>query len=558
VAIDLDADGDLDLVSGGYTGLHLWENTGDATTPVFARVPDFFAGLLVDASPVPTLADLDGDDDLDLLVGLSESGLLRYYPNAGTPAAAAYSEATAESWFDVGLYAYPWFQDLDDDEDFDLLVGRDGAGFRFYRNTGDAFTWQWEAQHDVFAGLAAATYWNSPCLVDLTGDGLADLVHGTSSGPLLYYVNTGSAQTPVWTAEPSLFGGVLDVGGASSPVFYDFDDDGDLDLVSGSQLGDIRYYENVGTVAAPAWHADHAYFASIDHSIYAAITLGDVDGDLLADAVVGDLSGQLFFHRNTGTGFEYDATVFQGVDVGSWSVPRLVDMDGDLDLDLVVGNEAGGLVYYRNEGQVDDPDWVQVAGFFGGIDVGNNCVPALSDFDGDGDLDLATGNLFGDVRYYEHVAEDWILDATIMDGIAVDQNAAPALADLDDDGDDDLTVGNYAGTFAYFENLSPATAAPEPGEMPAGRLALSAAPNPFNPQTTIRYVLPRAAHAALTIYDVAGRRVRVLREGFEPAGAQTVAWDGRADDGRDLSSGVYFCRLQTADEARVLKLVCVE
>ena len=44
----------------------------------------------------------------------------------------------------------------------------------------------------------------------------------------------------------------VDVGGASTPFLFDFDDDGDLDLVSGSQMGDIKYYQNVGSASAPA------------------------------------------------------------------------------------------------------------------------------------------------------------------------------------------------------------------------------------------------------------------------------------------------------------------
>ncbi|NLH23332.1 MAG: hypothetical protein GX474_02320, partial [Bacteroidales bacterium] len=54
-------------------------------------------------------------------------------------------------------------------------------------------------------------------------DGQYDLVYGTASGPLQYYVNNGTAQNPSWQQNTALFGGVLDVGGASNPVFYDFD-----------------------------------------------------------------------------------------------------------------------------------------------------------------------------------------------------------------------------------------------------------------------------------------------------------------------------------------------
>ena len=131
---DLDDDGDLDLVTGGFHGLQLFENTGTVSEAAFTKIEDFFGNLHVGESPAPTLADMDDDGDLDLLVGLSGSGHVKYYPNSGTPAAAQYLEAQAQDWFDVGLYAYPYLCDLDADQDFDLLLGRDGTRFYFHRN----------------------------------------------------------------------------------------------------------------------------------------------------------------------------------------------------------------------------------------------------------------------------------------------------------------------------------------------------------------------------------------------------------------------------------------
>ena len=62
------------------------------------------------------------------------------------------------------------------------------------------------------------------------------------------------------------------------------------------------------------------------------------------------------------------ANIFQGINLGGWSVPRLLDMDDDHDLDIVAGNEWGQLFYFENIGQANSPDWIEVAGFFGGID----------------------------------------------------------------------------------------------------------------------------------------------------------------------------------------------
>lgn len=550
--VDLDADGDLDLITGGYNGLVFFENTGTPAAPAFTRHADFFADLQAGTFPVPTLADLDDDQDPDMLVGISESGVLKFYPNSGTPNAAAFAEAQSQDWFDVGLYAYPWFVDLDGDLDTDLTAGRDAHGFVHYRNEGDPGAWNWVPDATIFAGLGQATYWNSPCLVDLSGDGRVDLLFGTSAGPLQYYLNGGPPQAPVWTANTTLFGGVIDVGGASSPFFFDFDLDGDLDMVSGTQLGDIKYYRNVGTPEAPAWLADPAYFASIDHSIYAAIALGCLDGDALPDAVAGDLSGNLFFHRNTGSGFEYDSSVFSGINVGGWSVPRLVDMDGDDDLDLVVGNEAGRLRYFQNVG-IGTMAWQEITGFFGTIDVGSNCSMTLGDYDLDGDIDLLTGDIGHELQYFRRTGGAWQEDPAIVAGLVVGQNAAPAFGDLDGDGDLDLAVGNYSGTFNYFRNDNAVTVVPEDAPAAPPELSLRAAPNPFADATTVRFALPTAGPVDLSIYDVSGRRIARLAEGYHGAGEHVATW--RRDTGAPrLAGGVYYCRLHSDGATRTVLL----
>ena len=79
-------------------------------------------------------------------------------------------------------------------------------------------------------------------------------------------------------------------------------------------------------------------------------------------------------------------------------------------------------------------------------------------------------------------------------------------------------------------------------------------PNPFNPTTQISYYLPRASHAKLTVYNVLGQSVRVLYDGYQEGGMQTVTWDGKNSDGVDLSSGIYFYRLQAGDFNQTKKM----
>jgi len=69
-------------------------------------------------------------------------------------------------------------------------------------------------------------------------------------------------------------------------------------------------------------------------------------------------------------------------------------------------------------------------------------------------------------------------------------------------------------------------------------------PNPFNPQTQISYRLANAGQVELQVFDIAGRLVRTLVTGRQPAGIHSLSWAGKDDQGQRLASGVYFYRLR--------------
>jgi hypothetical protein len=85
-----------------------------------------------------------------------------------------------------------------------------------------------------------------------------------------------------------------------------------------------------------------------------------------------------------------------------------------------------------------------------------------------------------------------------------------------------------------------------------------AAPNPFNPATTLHFSLPAAGHVELRVFDVQGRLVRSLVDGQRPAGAGEARWDGRDTDGRQVASGTYYARLAAAGRTSVKPLVLVK
>jgi hypothetical protein len=84
-------------------------------------------------------------------------------------------------------------------------------------------------------------------------------------------------------------------------------------------------------------------------------------------------------------------------------------------------------------------------------------------------------------------------------------------------------------------------------------------PNPFNPSTTVSFDVLNATHATVELFDVLGRRVRTLFDGWVESGETTVSWDGRDRSGNAVSAGVYLYRLTTQSGlARTRKMVLMK
>jgi len=83
-------------------------------------------------------------------------------------------------------------------------------------------------------------------------------------------------------------------------------------------------------------------------------------------------------------------------------------------------------------------------------------------------------------------------------------------------------------------------------------------PNPFNPKTSVSYALPTDGHARVGIYNVAGRLVATLVDGPQTAGEHVAVWNGRTDAGEEAASGVYFCRLETEESHRSIRMVLLK
>lgn len=101
-----------------------------------------------------------------------------------------------------------------------------------------------------------------------------------------------------------------------------------------------------------------------------------------------------------------------------------------------------------------------------------------------------------------------------------------------------LSAGGYAlpGSFAIMGNT----------------------PNPFNPSTVISCTLPRGDMASLTVYNIAGQKIRTLISSFIPAGMHSIVWDGRDDSGRMVSSGVYIARFMAGKAVSSRKMLLMK
>ncbi|MBD3404103.1 T9SS type A sorting domain-containing protein, partial [candidate division GN15 bacterium] len=83
-------------------------------------------------------------------------------------------------------------------------------------------------------------------------------------------------------------------------------------------------------------------------------------------------------------------------------------------------------------------------------------------------------------------------------------------------------------------------------------------PNPFNPTTTIGYALPVGAEVTLTIYNVSGQQVRTFDRGHRAAGRYAIEWDGTADDGSAVATGVYLYKITAGDFTSTRKMLLVK
>ncbi len=357
---DVDQDGDEDLFWGDFfeAGLLFIENSGTCSDPSLRGEPTGFPledPVSTSGYNAPALGDLDGDGDMDLLLGVlggafnpnttAVENLYRF--DQGSDGTFSEQSRRVIHTLDVGSESYPVFQDLDQDGDLDLLVSNKiqtndpkTGNIQIFENIGSVTMPVFHARGEVPA--LAPSYNYAPAFFDMDGDGDDDVLMGGWKAELSLYRNDGDGIVPSWTLVDSAYI-TLTRGRNPTPVFLDMDGDGDEDLLIGEASGAINYYRNEGRPGA-------------------------ADFQLVTDE-------------------------FQDIDVGRRSVPFPVDLDGDGDVDLVVGSESTGLHLFDNQGSGDAQRFLLIETL--DIELPSLVTPALVDLDGDGDRDFVTGGSAG-------------------------------------------------------------------------------------------------------------------------------------------------------------------
>ena len=406
----------------------------------------------------------------------------------------------------VGLKSYPYVIDADGDGRKDLLVGdHDGFIYLFINrgtNAAPAFT-RGERLRAVDTGSPLIVQPNPKMTFgDLTGRGGPDLVLGNYGGRVAFLPNRADDGSLAYAMADATFlrtaKGEIDVGNYAYPELVDLRGDGVPDLVVGNIDGEILLFRNACRDGDPRFEAP-VEVPGIEPLMYPCASFADWNGDGRLDLVLGHRDGTVWLYANVGTPddprFERvdEARHLDGraVDVGLLSHPVAVDWDEDGLVDLVVGNDPGQVQVFINVGTSDAPrfaDPLTLRDDGGELIMGVHSVFAMTDFNGDGRLDLLVGHETDRLRLFPNVGtatkpafDDYTdLDdiAVAVDALAADDpdqqrfwalrglefdteylgNLAPCPVDWFDRGRNDLLIGHYSGLVYLFENVGTRTA----------------------------------------------------------------------------------------------------
>ena len=398
LAIDIDGDGDMDLLAGHEQceELYFFENTGTSEEAFMEGYSAMFPDSINPANffifPAAFWEDFDGDGLKDLVVAPNVETNIQFmidfresnwfYRNTGSNEVPKFEfvqrDFLQQGMVDLGERSVPRLVDIDADGDYDLLVAANGqalgSGYggavHFFENRGSRDTPAWEWIDSDFLDLSQFEFRNPRInLVDLTGDNAPDLLYSGIKIPefrvvSLLFENLNRAGE-AFRFEPQRYTEIsLPAGINDNPEFCDIDGDGLADLLLARQNGALEYYRNVGTAGNPSFSLVDGEYLGIGRDfslerINLSVSVADLELDGNPDLIISDNRGIAeiyydFLLEEYGTpvpmvletAFSVDQPESLRFDRNTWFTAA--DLFGRSTQSLIAGNTRGGLEFYEN------------------------------------------------------------------------------------------------------------------------------------------------------------------------------------------------------------------
>jgi hypothetical protein len=313
---------------------------------------------------------------------------------------------------------------------------------------------------------------------------LADLYQHTVEDIkcIQYHTNQAlpNANKFTFTSNTFLTDATVDVGSLSCPRYLDVNHDGLLDIVIGSfntysndsnVAGKLSYLKNIGTPSLPhfVWQTDDFCHWAAFGMYGVQPAFGDLDGDSLPDALVGDSSGHLHFFKNSGdTTTPYPtitASQYFNLAMRLHATPYIYDLNGDSLPDIIVGSNDGRISYFKNIGTRTAPSFSMAQA---NLDLGRIRIPDRTNINRplpgysspmvtreQGTLVLYTGSRQGYIYRYV-VNKDSLYTGSFLQtdsqylGYQMGMYATIDAADINHDSYPDYLVGNVSGGMSLY------------------------------------------------------------------------------------------------------------